>query len=70
MWELGLSATEISRRTGIDRSYISHVIAGRFKSKKVRKAIAQAIDMKMKDLWPGKPTNNEKNNHKNKRKAA
>lgn len=47
-----ISAAEIARRAGVVRSAISNVIAGRRKSKKLRKAIADAIGEPVEALWP------------------
>lgn len=48
----GITSARIAESLGVDRTYISHVLAGRFKTPKIRKAIAQAIDMRVEELWP------------------
>jgi lambda repressor-like predicted transcriptional regulator len=48
----GITGAAIARSLDITRSYVSHVIAGRFKSKKVRRAIADALGMRVEQLWP------------------
>ena len=48
--------TEIAYEQGVTQSYVSHIIAGRNKSKgpgamRVRKAIAEAIHTNSEELW-------------------
>lgn len=50
--EKGISQSEIAVRTSVVRSYVSHVIAGRSKNRRIRKAIADAIGIKMSEIWP------------------
>jgi lambda repressor-like predicted transcriptional regulator len=54
--EAGITGAEIARRAKVDRTAIYHVIAGRSKSVKLRRAIAKALGVDVVDLWP--------NNHK------
>ena len=50
-----LSGADIARKAGVDRSAIYHVISGRSKSKKLRQAIADALETSYEDIW-GKDT--------------
>jgi lambda repressor-like predicted transcriptional regulator len=56
--ETGTSGAAIARTIGVDRSYVSHVIKGRSRNKRVRQAIASAIGLKMSDIWSD--ANNQK----------
>jgi hypothetical protein len=58
MLETGISGAEIARSQGVDRTAIYHVVAGRSKSKRLRRAIEKALGEK---FW---------NNNNHKRKAA
>ena len=46
-----ISGADIAKKAGVDRSAIYHVIAGRSKSKKLRQAIAEALEMSYKEVW-------------------
>lgn len=50
--EKGISGAQIAREQGVDRTAIYHVIAGRSKSRKLRKAIARKLGKKVSALWP------------------
>jgi len=52
MIERDISGAEIARRAGVDRTAIYKTMDGKIKSKKLRKAIADAIGMKVTALWP------------------
>jgi lambda repressor-like predicted transcriptional regulator len=60
MLKKGITGADIARRAGVTRVAIYHVIEGRVKSTRLRKAIADALGMKIKQIWP----------ENNKRKAA
>ncbi|GAB62695.1 MAG: HTH domain-containing protein [Candidatus Jettenia sp.] len=47
-----ISGAEIGRRMGVSRVAVYQVITGKTKSKRLRKAIADAIGMRVEDLWP------------------
>ncbi|GJQ47599.1 MAG: XRE family transcriptional regulator [Candidatus Jettenia sp.] len=47
-----VSGAEIGRRMGVSRVAVYQVISGKTKSKRLRKAIADAIGMEVSDLWP------------------
>ena len=47
-----ISGAEIGRRMGVSREAIHQVIGGKTRSKRIRKAIAEAIGVKVEDLWP------------------
>jgi lambda repressor-like predicted transcriptional regulator len=47
-----LSAAEIGRQAGVGRTVICHTIAGRRKSRRLRRAIAEAVDIPVENLWP------------------
>jgi transcriptional regulator with XRE-family HTH domain len=48
----GTSEAEIARNLGLNRASISMVVTGKSKSRRVREAIAIALDAKVTDLWP------------------
>ena len=48
----GTSLTEIARTTGVTRQWVSMVVNGHKKSKRVRKAIAVAVGKSVEELWP------------------
>ena len=50
--EAGISGAEIARRANVDRTAIYHVIAGRSRSVRLRRAIAKALGMNVSELWP------------------
>jgi lambda repressor-like predicted transcriptional regulator len=52
MLEKGVSGADIARTMHVDRTAVYHVIAGRSKSPKLRKAIARALGVRVSDLWP------------------
>lgn len=52
----GISGAEISRRIGCHRTAIYHVIAGRYKSRRVRQAVAEALNLPYEVVW-GKEKN-------------
>ncbi len=43
---------DLALSEGVDRTYFSHVIAGRSKNKKIRTKIAIAVGKTVKELWP------------------
>ncbi len=43
---------DLASQQGVDRSYFSHVIAGRSKNEKIRTKIATAVGKTVKELWP------------------
>lgn len=48
----GIAGAEIARRCGVTRAAIYHVIEGRVRSHRLRSAIAKAIEIPLKELWP------------------
>lgn len=50
----GVSGAEIARKEGVDRTAIYHVIKGDTKSPRLRKAIAEAVELPVEALW-GEP---------------
>jgi lambda repressor-like predicted transcriptional regulator len=48
----GISGAEIARQAGVTRVAIYHVIEGRSNSIKLRSAIADALGVRVSDLWP------------------
>jgi lambda repressor-like predicted transcriptional regulator len=52
MLKKGLSGADIARKENVDRTAIYHVIAGRSKSEKLRRAIASALGVRVEELWP------------------
>lgn len=47
-----ISGASIGRGMGVSRAAIYQVISGKTKSHRLRKAIADAIGMRVEDLWP------------------
>ncbi|PKN16534.1 MAG: hypothetical protein CVU66_00590 [Deltaproteobacteria bacterium HGW-Deltaproteobacteria-23] len=52
MIDKGVSGAAIARKSGVERSAISHVIAGRSKSPLLRQSIAAALNVPIDKLWP------------------
>jgi lambda repressor-like predicted transcriptional regulator len=52
MLEKGVSGADIARTMHVDRTAVYHVIAGRSKSPRLRKAIARALGVRVPNLWP------------------
>lgn len=50
MLKKGITGAEIARRAGVDRTAIYHVLAGRSRSYKLRRAICKATGLPMK-IW-------------------
>jgi transcriptional regulator with XRE-family HTH domain len=46
-----IRSREIARSLGIKDSTVSHLLAGRTKSRRVQKAIAEALNMSFEDVW-------------------
>lgn len=47
-----VTGASIARSLGVSRTAICHVVYGRNKSPRIRKAIARALGLKVQDLWP------------------
>lgn len=47
-----IPAAEIGRRMGVSRQAIYQTVDGIIKSRRLRRAIAEAIGAKIEDLWP------------------
>ena len=60
MLKMGVTGAAIAQRLGVTRVAIYHVIEGRRPSARIRHAIAEAVGLKVSDLW----------SEKNKRKAV
>lgn len=50
-----VKSKDIAERHGVTRTWISLVLGGR-KSDRIRKAIADALDVKVEELWIGEGT--------------
>lgn len=48
----GIPAAEVARRMGVSRQAIYQTIDGIIKSRRLRKAIAEAIGVEVTELWP------------------
>lgn len=48
----GWSMTRVAEEVGVSRPMVSHVIYGRFRSRKVATQIASIVDRPVADLWP------------------
>lgn len=47
----GISQSAIARKVGVTRGLVCHVIGGRRRHAGVRKALARAVGMSVRDLW-------------------
>ncbi len=47
----GIKGAEIARRCGVDRTAIYKVVEGVSKSKRLRRAIAEALEVPYESLW-------------------
>jgi transcriptional regulator with XRE-family HTH domain len=47
-----VSGAEIARKLKVHRTMVNKVVNGDRKSPRVRKAIARALNIDVKDLWP------------------
>lgn len=47
-----VTGAEIARGLGINRSSVNGVVIGTCKSRRVRKALAEQLDLEITDLWP------------------
>jgi lambda repressor-like predicted transcriptional regulator len=52
MMRRGVTTIQIARALGVTRTWVSLVLNERAESPRVRKAIAEALGVKVKDLWP------------------
>ncbi|HEY3309879.1 MAG TPA: helix-turn-helix transcriptional regulator [Desulfuromonadaceae bacterium] len=50
--EKEIPGAEIARSIGVDRTAVYHVISGKSKSPRIRKAIAATFNLPIEDLWP------------------
>lgn len=48
----GINGAQIGRKVGVSRDAISKTIKGEIRSRRLRKAIAEAIGVEVEDLWP------------------
>lgn len=46
------SVSEIARRAGVTRQWVSLVVNGHKTSRRIRKAVASAVNKRVEDLWP------------------
>ena len=54
MYITGVRQIDIARKYNIDKTVLSKVLSGKRKSRRVREAIAQELDVPMEMLWPDK----------------
>ena len=47
-----LTAAEIARDCGVHRSFVTHVISGRVKTKRIRSEISRRLQVPVSELWP------------------
>jgi hypothetical protein len=52
MIEMDVKGAKIAHKVGVNRSAIAKTINGDIKSFRLRKAIADALHLKVSDLWP------------------
>ena len=48
----GINGAQIGRKVGVSRDAIAKTIKGEIRSRRLRKAIAEAIGVEVEDLWP------------------
>lgn len=51
MIEMDITGAEIARKIDVHRSAINNTIKGKLRSFRLRKAIADALQLKVTDLW-------------------
>lgn len=56
--EEGITLASIARRMGLTKSTVCDVVTGGRQSRRVKLAVAQALRMKPKELWPEDFQNN------------
>lgn len=42
----------LARRGNVHPTYVSHVVAGRFRQPKIERLIARAVGFRHEDIWP------------------
>jgi predicted XRE-type DNA-binding protein len=52
MVETNIKGAQIARELGVHRASINKTIRGKLKSFRLRKAIADALKLRVEDLWP------------------
>jgi predicted transcriptional regulator len=50
--ERGIKHKDIAERLGVTRACVSLIVNGHQNSKRVRRAIAEALGVELADLWP------------------
>lgn len=50
-----ITGRRIAESIGVTESYVSHVLAGRNKNRRVQQAVADALGMTFEELWSTKP---------------
>lgn len=58
--ERGIKLKTIAERLSLDQSTISQVVAGKRQSRRVKRAVAEALGVSPKSLWPDEFNNNRK----------
>lgn len=48
----GISISDIARQAKVSRQWVSMVVNGHKKSRRIRKAIASAVGKSVEELWP------------------
>jgi len=56
--EEGITLASIARQMGLTKSTVCDVVTGGRQSRRVKRAVADALRMKPKDLWPEDFPNN------------
>jgi len=51
--EKGILQKEIAEKIGVTRSCVSSIINGHRQSRKVKQAVADALNVNVGELWPG-----------------
>jgi lambda repressor-like predicted transcriptional regulator len=52
LWDKDLDVSALARQIGKSRTWTSQVLYGHEKSPETRAAIAEALDVKVEELWP------------------
>jgi len=47
-----VTAVDVAGECGVHPSFVGHVISGRVKTERIRRAIANRLGVQVEDLWP------------------
>lgn len=52
MVSAGVKSVDIARECDVHPSFVGHVISGKVKTERIRRAIANRLGVQLEDLWP------------------